>query len=357
MDNTIVEPRRILPEIIKRYVEYTPGGVQRPVHYALVNYNINFRQVKAFPETAEHHEAVGEFIMVSRVQNSSVVFFELAPKYGRLWHKNHLTLDPYTRYNGAMDSTEMPPGLFPPIAYLNIDVESRVGEYIDPLSNFRHLYDAIEANDRILTNESSRCMRYCRLRTPKEFAYAIGAEYDHPLVTFYRAVFPKLITENRIPDTECIFSASIQDYNMKIDYYGRKLSDAMMLYIQFHNDRVFNGNESPPVALSGIIIDNFEMVYPPDSPMEIRHMSIPFAYLDFSVGEFLQRGASGFIKVKVPEPDTLPVGYHFPHVWNLMVGETIITPFIYVDHDEITMRIYTPAGNSIPAEYFEIINE
>jgi len=352
MTNVIVESRRELSSIIEAYTKYKPGGVKYPCFYAYVKYNYTFKGIKAISETAEHDGAAGEFISVSRTETSSVVYFELAPKYGRLWHENHLIFTPSSNFinNSITEDRPMPQGMHPPIAYVN-SIPAETNE-IDPLSHFRRLYHVLRPNMSLYINNSDRSFVYFRMRTPEEFAAAAGMPEDHEIINHYRNRFPSIVNTT-IPKTKCIFTTAMVDYNMRLNYLGRDLARNSKYYSSEYNNSGYEIPDSPDMCITMVELNKVKIIYPGEAECLINELRVPFASLDFSVSEFIKTGAAGFVTIIVPE--AFPPEYHYPYIWNLMVGERISMPYKYTDHTHMHTRIYTPDGNSVPSEYFEIL--
>lgn len=353
MSETIIEPRRQIPTMRELFNKYpVGGGVRYPASFASVKYNNIWKTIRNISETPEHKEAEGQIILVSQVNNSKVLLMELSPKIGRMWHISHLELKPNSMYRHNQTAIRLPKGLYPPAAYISQDMVYLCGSYIDPLVDSSNMYRLLFEHDNMMRIPTSS-IGLGRLRTPSELASVINAEIDDPLIEWYKNQFPKITESSIIKDTDCLFQFGIFTDVLSTSAYGRSLNTTFRPTYRSRTNIAIDTQDNPDLSIVGTIIQNILTLYPIDNPALASEIVLPMAAIDFSVNEFSYRGADSFVKIKVP--DSLPENYHYPYLWNVMAGEEVVTPCFMVDNDPLNTRIYTPMGNSVPAEYFEII--
>ena len=310
------------------------------VRIAKVGWNPDWSGVKALKETEEHSKGYGTYIQVIKGSKSRVLYFEIAPLYGRLWHESMLTIMPGV--NRFHDLIPTGYGIFP-------DIRSQI--FYENILDVDHMLDTIGRSSPGYFDASSDTIVY-HLRSPKEISALLDIPEDHEMITGFYKDFPGYTDSDSIAPHRYLVMGGYSEYKAVMSNYGRRPRENTQWIFRGMDNRYLR-DLGEPYNIPMVGLSAGGVCYPRCLGERIlRYMVVPFAFVDFSCSDWHFYPKERSTDVIIPE--SLPDRYHYPELWHLIAGERcrLLTAGIREADKEF---VFTHDGNIVPLDCFDIV--
>lgn len=310
------------------------------VHIAKVRWNPDWSGIKALKETEEHAKGYGTYVQVIKGYRSRVLYFEIAPLYGRLWHESMLIILPKTnRFHELI-----------PTGYgILSDFRSQV--FYDNILNVEGMIGAIGNSSAGCFHCSSDTVVY-HLRSPKEISALLDIPEDHDMITRFYRDFPGYTDSDALAPHRYLINGAWSEYKAVMSNYARRPRENTQWIFRGMDNRYLR-DLGEPYNIPMVGLSAGAICYPRClGERVLRYMVVPFAFVDFSCTDWHFYTKDGSIDVIIPE--SLPERYHYPELWHLIAGERC--RLVTTSPNEADKEfVFTHDGNIVPLDCFDIV--